>query len=449
MRNLRLLLIVVMLTVSSVQAQKWDLSRCMNFAIQHNLNVKNQQLRTAISKEDHKQSYRNILPSVSASTGANKRFGKSVDPTTNGFITEEFFSANFNLSSSINIFSGFQQWNAIAYYRLAKEQAFEDERRAKIELAFGVMSAYYDVVYYHGMKEIAQEQVTASELNVKKSIRLVELGLKAKTDLLQEEARLAKEELVRVQMENNFAQSILRLKRQMNFPVADNLEINIGVQEPMLANDNYKVNEVFDKTERFYPILKKADLSVQSARKNLAINRGKLSPSLSLSGGYSSNYSDSRKRKIGEDLFEKIPLKDQIDDNLSKSISLRLSIPIFSKWGKRSVIKKSKLNLQIAKNEQEDIKHKIYLQVAEDVQQLESYKKEYRQSAKNVEFQVQAFKIAEKKLNEGLINIIEYNTVKVDMANAKANALRVKTQYAIKKQTIELYCGTSLFGINY
>ncbi|MCL3780990.1 TolC family protein [Prolixibacteraceae bacterium JC049] len=449
MRELSILFIGFMLISHGGWAQKWDLGKCMNFAIQHNLQVKNQQLRTAISKEDYQQSYRNMLPGVSASSSANQRFGKSVDPTTNEFINKKFFSANFGLSSSVNLFSGFQQWNAISYYKLAKEQAFEQERKVRIELAFDVMSAYYDVVYYHGMQQIAAEQVEASEVNVKRNKKLVELGLKAQTDLLEMEARLAKEQLQRVQMENKFQQSVLKLKKLMNYPVKDELDVVLTVNDPALLEDNYSADLVFDKTQLFYPLLKSADLNVKSAKKSLAIERGKLYPSLSFSGGYGSNFSDSRKKKISDDVYKTVSFGTQLDDNMSKSLSLSLSIPIFSRWGKRSAIKKSKLRLQIAKNEQDDTQRQIYLQVTQDVQQLESYKKEFRQSAINVEAQELAFKVAEKKLSQGLINIVEYNTVKIDMANAKATALRVKTQYAIKKQTIDLYCGTSLFGINY
>lgn len=428
-----------MLSLTKGYSQKLTLGDCIKYALNNNLLVKNKQLQTAISNEDYKQSYRDLLPGLGGSLGGGNSYGKSIDPTSDSFVDTKFFSANYGLSSSITLFNGFKKINTITYRKWVKEQSYENERLERILLAYDVMSAYYDVIYFKGLLKIAEEQVMVSEMKLKQSKRMIDVGLSAETELLETKAALAREELSKIQMSNNVDLSILKLKRVMNFEATDDLQIVTDVDVVVNMDGEFDVDDVYAMTEQFYPTIRSAELSLKLAKKSLAINRGNFYPSLSMSGGYGSRYSDSNGAS----------LKDQLKANTSQSLRFGINVPIFSKWATRSSVKRSKLRLLIAQNELDNTRRLRYLKVVEDVQQLRSLSKEYHQSKRSLDVQQQAFKVADKKLHEGLITTVEYNSAKLDVANAKSNTLRVQTQYAIKKHTISLYCGTSLFELNF
>ena len=52
-----------------------------------------------------------------------------------------------------------------------------------------------------------------------------------------------------------------------------------------------------------------------------------------------------------------------------------------------------------------------------------------------------AFKAAEKKFEQGLINVIEFYIAKNRLANTNSQVLRARLQWEIKIKTIEFYKG--------
>jgi len=79
--------------------------------------------------------------------------------------------------------------------------------------------------------------------------------------------------------------------------------------------------------------------------------------------------------------------------------------------------------------------------MANDLTDLEALFKEYNQFVKRTEVDKLAFKAAEKKFEQGLINVIEYYIAKNRLANTESQVLRARLQWEIKKKTIEFYKG--------
>ena len=130
-------------------------------------------------------------------------FGRSIDPNTNHYINTQFFNNSYNLRTSIAVFDGFRLQNQIKYQKFRKQISEYNQLNAIDDLAFSVMTSYFDVIYFEGMLEIAKEQVETSKLNLKTIEKQVEVGLKAKSDLLEMRANLEREELNRIQIENS------------------------------------------------------------------------------------------------------------------------------------------------------------------------------------------------------------------------------------------------------
>ena len=185
----------------SIAQQNWNLNQCILYAIENNINLKEYEILDQLSKEDLNQSKRDLLPGISASTNAGMNYGRSIDPNTNRYITTQFFNNSYNFGTSIAVFDGFRLQNQIKYQKFRKQISEYNQLNAIDDLAFSVMTSYFDVIYYEGMLEIAKEQVETSKLNLKTVERQAEVGLKAKSDLLEMRANLEREELNRIQIE--------------------------------------------------------------------------------------------------------------------------------------------------------------------------------------------------------------------------------------------------------
>ncbi len=449
MKRIFLLGCFFILALVSGMAQTMDLSQCIRYALDHNLALANKIIETEVSNEQYRQAQRNLLPVVSTGTTAYKQYGRSIDPTTNTFVNEDFFSTNFYLDSQIELFKGFSRINTIKFSKLQYLISNEKARQNEIDLAFAIMNRYYDVIYYKGLIDIVKEQVSLSELNTKKTLKQIELGLQAESDLLEIKAQLASEMHQLVQAVNQYEMALLSLKHLMNFPKNNELEINTANIQ-LLNALNTVVDTVYNAALLTMPSARIADMDVAASQKSLSLARSELFPRLVAGGGINTNFADSRlKRLFPNDptntAMHIIPFEEQWRQNMSQSLYVSLQIPLFERWDRMSQVKKAKLERQMAINHQQEEQQALYQQIVEDMQRLESFTKEFEQLNAKTEALAAAFSIAEKKLEEGLINVIEFYTAKNQLAQAEADRMRTLLQLQLTENTIRFYMGEKIY----
>ena len=166
-------------------AQKtWTLDECVSFALENNLQLNDFEYNNLSNRETYRQSIRNLLPSVNASSSYTVNFGRSTDPFTNDIVTTDFFTNNYSLESSIDLFQGFQKINAIKASKFLYKATQEEVMQQKFLLAFRVMQAFYDIEFSNGLVAISKEQLAVSQSNYDLVEKQIELGLKAGADLL-------------------------------------------------------------------------------------------------------------------------------------------------------------------------------------------------------------------------------------------------------------------------
>jgi outer membrane protein len=443
----REIVFILLLLINSVlfAQEKWSLEDCIDYALKNNLDIESRRIASETNKEMLAQSKRNRLPYIDAGTNYNINFGKSVDPNTNDVTYNSFASNSYSLSGSVPLFEGFIRKNQIGYNRFVYLAGLAKEETQKIEIAFAVMSAFHNSLYYKGLLGIVEEQKELSELNLEKVIKETEVGISAKTDILEIEARLADEELLVIRTTNNLDASLLELKRAMNYPVAQELKLQD------LNDINYVSSAVFENADSVYsmavkhlPGVEAKQQELKAVEKNLAISRGQLSPSVALFGGYYTGFYETRTDEQGNP----ISFREQFSNNASQSVGINLSIPIFTRWRSRSEIKLGKLDLEAKKVELQNYKNQLYYEIESYCQDLSATSAEYLQAKKQTESNELAFEVAQKKKEQGLTNILDFYTSKNLLSNAQGELLRTKLQYIIKRKTIDFYMGKPVFGIS-
>lgn len=442
------LLFLSILTAIST-AQEMTLNECIRYALENNLAYANKNIESAIANEQYVQTKRDFLPTLNAGGSANKRYGRSIDPTTNTFVNQDFFSMNFYLDSQLDLFRGFTRLNASKFQKIHYLMSRENIKQQEMEIAFAVMNKYYDVLYFSRLKDIVQEQVELTALNLMNTEKLIELGLKAESDLLEMKAQEATELHNLVLAENQHDMALLALKNLMNFPV--NEDLSLQTEEIPTATDAlFAPDLVYAAALGHMPGVQHANLDVEVAQKQFNIARGELSPRLSLGASVYTNYADSRKEHIDlnhpdNSALRTIPFRDQWSQNMAQSVYLSLQIPIFNRWNGMSRVKRARLERVMAQNRQQEEQQKLYQLINEDIQQLKSLQNERNLLLAKKEALQEAFVISEKKLEQGLINVIEFYTAKNQLAQAEADWMRTLLQLKVKEQTIRFYMGEKIY----
>lgn len=419
---------------NALEAQpNWNLTRCISFAIENNIGLEKMEINEKMVSEDLSQSKRNLLPGISASSSAGLSFGRSVDPTTNIIANTRFFNNSYSASTSVTVFDGFNSLNRIEYQKFRKRASELNRMNAIDDLAFGVMTSYFNVLFYEGMLKIATDQVETSKINLKKTEKQVELGLKSKTDQLEMSANMEKEELNRIQMENSLIKTMLQLKQQMN--LTEKTEIILEKeQSATLINEKPDQESLFSSYTQWSPYYQSFVAQMQETKTLLAISRAQLYPSLYANGSISTGYYKDMSNSA-------VAFRTQFKNNLGEYVGASLSIPIFNRWSNRSNIKMAKLNIEIAQTTLNQEKQKMYFEMANNLNDLEALQKEYHQYVKQQAADQLVFEAAEKRLGQGLISVVDFYIAKNSLANTNSLVLQAKLQWEIKKKTLDFYMG--------
>src|SRR5258705_336548 len=114
MNRLTIVLILLTIKVSSFGQDKWDLRKCVEYALENNISVKQQDIQAQIAQLTFKQSDASKYPSLNFGSGFGVTTGRSIDPNTNQFTTQSIFYNSFSLQSNVDVFNWFNKRNTIA-----------------------------------------------------------------------------------------------------------------------------------------------------------------------------------------------------------------------------------------------------------------------------------------------------------------------------------------------
>ncbi|WP_273568262.1 TolC family protein [Maribacter halichondriae] len=436
----------LLLGANTLAQEKWTLDECIAHALEHNLQLNNFEYTADAGREDYRQSIRNLLPVVNASSNYTVNSGRAEDPNTGTFVVQDFFFNNYSLQSNIDLFQGFQKINAIKASKFLYKAAKEESLQQKYLLAFRVMQAFNDIRFSEGLVAIANEQLGVSKTNYQLVEKQIELGLMAGADLYEAKSALLADELNLTQSENQLAAAKLALIQEMNLENTSEIEIipNIAQVTETETAPKMQSDSVYSKAREFLPLVKAQELRAQAAKKQVGIARGNLYPSLSLFAGVSTGYFET----FRDSLDNTLPFREQFRDNTSQFYGLSLNVPISNGWSARSRVKQAKIEKLRQENNLELQEQVLFQTIQQLVQEYNSLLVELEQSGQNMEAQRMAFTIAQKRYEKGMVNGIELFTAKNLFASAQNENLQVRLRSEVNKTTLDFYSGLPIFNIN-
>jgi outer membrane protein len=474
MREVRIFLILVSLFfIGSLQSnaqQAWTLQECINYALSHNISVKQSELNTESSKANYQQSIAGFFPSINGNASQNYYYGRSIDPTSNQFTTNQVRSNNFSLSGSIPLFDGLQLQNSLRQSKLNYQSSQFDLQKIKNDISLNVVTFYLQVLYNRELLKTTQEQVNASKGERDRTQRMYELGSVSKGNFLDLEAQYSSDEVRLITAQSQLDQSLLSLTQLLELDSANNFNIvEPAVEVPAVNAIDSNVSNIYAAALTTQPDIKSSEYKVMSAEKGLSIARGSRYPRLTLGGSLSTNYSSASQDVTGftygtqpqiGTVYDSIPVysvvqtitplygdksfKKQFDDNLSKSIGFNLSIPIFNGWSAKTNITHARINLQQTRLNHEATKKALYKSVQQAVADANAAYKKYVASDRSVQALQEAFSYNNQKYNLGLISTYDFLLSKNNLAKAQADLLQAKYDYIFRVKILDFYQGKPL-----
>lgn len=456
------------LTFSHAQ-ELWSLEQCITFAQQNNIQLKQASLSTELSQDSYLQSKLGLLPNLNASSNYGINTGKNIDPTSNLFVNQTIRSGNFSLASNVTLFSGFSKINEMrkAYFDFMASKYSTAQLVNDISLS--VATAYLQILFAQEQFANATAQEQLMQDQVDRTKQLVDAGVLAQGSLLQIQSQQALEELNTVNAKNQLSLAKLNLQQLLNMDhtvdiVIPTLKIPVG-----MAFQEMSAGTIYETALTIQPGIKSAELKLKGAEKGLDAARGAYSPSLSLFGSLSSQYSNAVKRiqdgtltfdttQIGIDgftfapvysltpnyQFENTPLGDQINDNFGQAFGISLNIPIFNGWMTHTNVSRSKINLLNEQYNLELQKQQLKKSVETAFNDAVAGKDRYEAALKSESSFELSFNYTKQKFDAGLLTSFDYVTAQNSLSKAKSETLQAKFEYIFKLKVLDYYQGKPL-----
>lgn len=422
----------------TAQAQdQWSLERCIGYAIDNNISVKQQELSTEQQKNSYQQSRYSALPSVSAGLSQSFSFGQSTG-SDNVNIKNNSASTSAYISASVTLFNGLSKYNQTKVNKLNYEASLQNLEQAKNNIALNITSAYLEVLLNKELLATAKEQLALTQEQLEINRKQVEAGTMAEGKLLETESQASSEELDVINRENSLWISKITLQQLLELPIADDFDVvEPEIDMSKMTATLLSVDTVYQKAIEQRPEIKSRELAVESADRQIAIAKAQQYPSLSASAGYSNSY--YKMSGMPNPSFS-----NQIDDHGSKSIGLSLNIPIFNGMSARTSVKNSKLNYQNSQMELQQAKNSLLKEIQQVYVNAVAAMKRYESSEKSVSSADESFRYIKEKFDLGIVTPLEYNESKNRLTQAQSTFIQAKYEYIFRVKILDFYYGRDL-----
>jgi outer membrane protein len=458
------------------QPQKWTLEACVQYALEHNITVKQSELDNQLAEIDHKSAVGNFLPSINASARHSWNIGLNQNITT-GILenqTIQFTSVGFN--TGIDIYKGLQNQNRLRRSTLAEMATQYQLSKIKDDVSLNVANAYLQILFNKENLKVQNQLLALDEQQLKRAEEMVAAGSIPKGDLLDNQATVAADQQKVIVAENALLISklslaqLLQLEKFDDFDIADTdypaAESTVMLQKP---------EDVYQKAKTFRIELKIAETNTRLAEKDVQIARGAYQPTLQGFYSFSTRASDAQ-RITGAQLnttnptiengsFVTVggvtypvmqpnvqyqfgraePIFDQFSLNKGHNFGIQMDIPIFNGFAARNAVAKSKVMLEKSKNKQKqselDLQKTVYTVYTDAAGAYKSFQSAHQA----LQARQKAFDYARERYAVGLMNSFDFNQAQTLFANAQSEELRTKYDFIFRTKIVELYFGIPIF----
>ncbi len=468
-------------TAANDSTGKWDLRRCVQYALDNNISIKQADIDARTSKLTYDQSYASKFGQANASSNFGASFGRNIDRTTNVYVDAQSLYQQYNLNVGVTLFNWFSIKRAVESNKLSYRAQVVNVDKVKNDVTLNVAASYLQALLAKEQVELARTKLELTSHQLQNTRRLVDAGSLPELNAAELEVQFATDTSALITAQENLDINSLQLKAILNLDAGAPFDLDTPPVEaiPIEPIANLQPQDVYQVAVNSFPQQKMNDFRIGAAERYAQSVHGQLYPTLSVFGGLLDNFfSDLRLRYIGAvDVTGAVPntyvlnginqnpvyskttqpvysrqtighvldgYGTQLQGNFGQQYGLSLNVPIFNGNLTRTNYNKAKLNIISAKLTKESdlltLKQSIYQAYYNAVASLNKYEA----NKKAVVVAERSFDLSSKRYNIGMLNTIDYLTNQNNLFSARINSLLSQYDYVFRMKVLEYYKGLGI-----
>lgn len=414
--------------------EKWTLKECIDYALENNINVNTRKLSVLSSSEDVKEARASLFPSLSFSTthqGGYKPFADDMDAHAD----KGCYSGDYGLNASWTVWDGNKNRNNVKLQKVLNSQAQLSLDEEVNSIQEQIVKLYVQILYISEAVNVNAQILEISKLNAERGTEMYNVGSISKADLSQLEAQVATDEYNLVNMKGQLDEYKLQMKELIRLDYDAGFDVVIPSSSDTQALGILPVvSDVLENALANRPEIGNALLGIESSNLNIDIAKSGYKPTVSLSGGIGSNTMTGIGYGWG----------NQMKGNLSGSLGVTLSVPIFDNRITKTEVNKAKIGLQQSKLECTDAKNALALTIQGYWINATTNQQRFRSAQVSVTSAQDSYDLLSEQFRLGLKNIVELTNAKTVLLNAQQNRLESKYTAILYIQLLKFYNGEEM-----
>lgn len=406
---------------------RWDLNTCLDYALEHNIQVKKSKVALQQSLENTKLAKAQLFPSLSASVMQGFVNYPSADATTNNS-----YSGNYSVSANWKLFDGGQRQYAIKQQQLQDNVQELSIRESENDIEIAITQTYLQILYAYEAVRINENTVEVSDAQRKRAKQLLDAGSIAQSDYAQLESQYSTDKYQLVVAQTNLDNYKLDLKQLLELDITEDMDLVI----PTLADADVLVplpdkQTVYNTSLAVMPEIKSSELSIGIAELEKKKAKAAYWPTLSLNAGIGTGHLSGTDYAYGSQIWNK----------LNESVGLTVSIPIFTNRSNKTAVEQAKLQVITSQLEHLNAQKGLLKTVEGIYLDATSAQNQFVSASENLKAVQTSYELVDQQFALGMKNTLELLTEKNNLLNARQQVLQSKYMALLSIQLLNFYQG--------
>ncbi len=421
---------------SSFAQKQWTLPECINYAIEHNISLKQRENTRRQNEVSLNTAKNSRLPDLNAGVSESLGFGRSLG-MDNTYSKNNTSNTSFQISTSVPILTGNRIENTIKLNQLNLEASTADLEKARNDIRTQIAQQYIQIVYDTEILAVAKRQIGIDSLQLYRLQEMERNGKATLTEVLQQQSTMEQSRLTATQAENTYRLDLLALTQLLELPSPEGFSIVIPTlpsNSASLINVNPEI--IYQEAIAVKPEVQAEELRLKASDANILIAKSAKYPTLSFNAGLGTNYYKTLNGNYKQDSFS-----SQLKNNFSQSLGLQLNVPIFNRYATRNSIKSASIDKENQQLALDNVKKSLYKEIQQVYYNTIAAEAKYKSSLQAKVTSDDAFNLTQSKYENGKATITEFNESKNNLMKAESDLVQARYQLIYQKALIDFYRG--------
>lgn len=402
----------------------WTLNDCLNYALEHNIQLQQSRNDYLSGVEDTKEARAALFPSLTASTSqsvTNYPSSNAVDRTS--------YTGTYGLEAGMTLYNGGRLRTAVKRQQLQNriDKLSVDEAANDIRIA--IVQAYMQCLYAAEAVTVNRSTADASKAQRDRAEAMWQAGSISRVDFAQLESQYASDEYQVVVARSTLDSYKLRLKQLLELGITDEMtlaEPEVG-QEAILAQLPAKT-DIYATALESMPEIARGELAVEAAELEVREVRAGF---LALTAGIGTGHMSGGSFESGT----------QIWNRFNENVGLTLSIPIFSNRRNRTATNKARLTAANMRLTWLDLKKTLLEEVEGAYLDALSAQSQYVAAVEKQQYARRSYELTSEQFAVGMKNTVELLTAQNELTAARQEVLQAKYMSLLNIELLNIYQG--------